>query len=217
MQSFLVISKDKNKASIYISSFLKKEGIDRIDINLHTFENAMGIAEVRNIQKKIILRPFRGKAKAVVLEVYEGITVEAQNALLKVLEEPPANTIIIISVSKKELLLPTVLSRCKIITLKDSNLTLSYDENTQYLNILVSLSESGISYKLKLAQDISRNKEEAIAWLEKMTITLRKKLIENHNDQHCLNFLKNLQNTYKNLKSTNVSQRIALENLFLNI
>lgn len=217
MHSFLVISNEKNKASSYISNFLKKEGIDRIDINLHTFEKAMGITDVRNIQKKIILRPFRGKVKAVVIEAYGSITTEAQNALLKVLEEPPNNTLILISVSKKELLLPTVLSRCKIIELKDSNLTLSYDENAQYLNILISLSKEGISYKLKLAQDISRNKEDAIIWLEKMTIALRKKLIKNHNDQQYLNFFKNLQKTYKNIKNTNVSQRIALENLFLSI
>ena len=217
MHSFLVISKEKDKALSYISNFLKKEGIDRIDINLHTFEKAMGIADVRNIQKKIVLRPYRGKAKAVVIEAYDGITSEAQNALLKVLEEPPSNTLIIISLSKKELILPTVLSRCKIIEIKDSNSTLSHDENTQYLNILISLSKEGIGYKLKIAQDISKNKEETIVWLEKMTIALRKKLIENHNDQQYLNFLKNLQKTYKNIKNTNVNQRIALENLLLSI
>jgi len=217
MHSFLVISKEKDKASIYVSNFLKKEGIDRIDINLYAFEKAMGIEDVRNIQKKIVLRPYRGKAKAVVIEAYDGITSEAQNALLKVLEEPPSNTLIIISLSKKELILPTVLSRCKIIEIKDSNSTLSHDENTQYLNILISLSKEGIGYKLKIAQDISKNKEETIVWLEKMTIALRKKLIENHNDQQYLNFLKNLQKTYKNIKNTNVNQRIALENLLLSI
>ncbi len=215
MHSFLVISKEKNKASSYVSSFLKKEGIDRIDINLHTFEKAMGIEEVRNIQKKIILRPYRGKTKAVVIEAYDGITTEAQNALLKVLEEPPANTLIIISASKKELLLPTIISRCKIIELKEENLTLSSEENTQYLNILVSLSEKGVGYRLKLAQDISRNQEEAIVWLEEMAVFVREKLIENYRDPKYLNFLRSLQKTYTIINNTNVNQRIALENLFL--
>ncbi len=217
MQSFLVVAREKDKASSYVSNFLKEKGVDSIDISLHVFEKAMGIEEVRNIRKSIFLKPFKGETKAVVIEAYENITIEAQNALLKVLEEPPANTIIIISTSKKELLLSTIISRCKIIELKDNDLTLSKDEDAQYLNILISLSEEGISYKLKLAQDVSKNKEETFLWLEKMAISVRQKLIENNNNPNYLNFLRQLQKTYTIIKSTNVSQRIALENLFLSL
>lgn len=214
-QSFLIVAKDKNKASAYISDFLKEQGIDPIDVNLQAFEKAMGIEDVRNIQKAILLKPFRGKTKAVIIDAYENITPQAQNALLKILEEPPANTIIIISASKKELLLPTIISRCKVIELKENNLTLSNEEISQYLNVLISLSEKGIGYKLKLAQDIAINKGESIVWLEKMSVFLRNKLIKNHNDLQYLHFLKELQKTYKAIKSTNVNKRIALENLFL--
>lgn len=217
MQSFLITAKDKNKASVYISDFLKEKEIYPIDVDQQIFEKAMGIEDVRDIQKKILLKPFKGKTKAVIIQAYENITPEAQNALLKVLEEPPANTIIIISTQKKELLLPTINSRCKIIELKNNNLTLSKDEYAQYLNILISLSEEGIGYKLKLAQDISKSKEEAIVWLEKMAIFVRKKLVESYNDPKYPNFLKTLQKTYTVIKSTNVSQRIALENLFLSV
>src|SRR3990167_8988093 len=135
MQSFLIIAKDKNKASTHISNFLKEEGINPFDVNLQTFEKAMGIPDVRSIQKSISLKPFRGKIKAVVIEAYGNITIEAQNALLKVLEEPPANTLIIISTSKKELILPTIISRCKVIELKENNTVLSEDESAKYLNI----------------------------------------------------------------------------------
>lgn len=223
MQSFLVVAKEKDKASSYVSNFLKEKGIDPIDISLHSFEKAIGIEDVRNIQKKILLKPFRGKAKAIVIETYENITTEAQNALLKVLEEPPANTIIIISASRKELLLPTILSRCKIIELKESNLVLSSEENAQYFNILISLSKKGIGYKLKLAQDIARNKDESILWLEKMILTARQELTslpqEKLNDSNhftdTFNALVAFQKTFAIIKSTNVNQRIALENLFL--
>src|SRR3989344_7521913 len=136
MQSFLIIAKDKNKASAHISNFLKEEGINPFDINLQAFEKAMGIPDVRNIQKSILLKPFRGNAKAVVIQAYENITQEAQNALLKVLEEPPANTIIIISVSRKELVLPTIISRCKIIELKENELNLTSEDFLQISNAL---------------------------------------------------------------------------------
>src|SRR3989304_5999369 len=98
MQSFLITAKDKNIVSSYISNLLKEREINSLDINLQVYEKAMGIRDVRNIQGQILLRPFRGKTKAVVIQAYENITIEAQNALLKVLEEPPANTVIIISI-----------------------------------------------------------------------------------------------------------------------
>ncbi|MBI4089097.1 MAG: hypothetical protein HY424_00115 [Candidatus Levybacteria bacterium] len=217
MQSFLIISKDKNKALEYVTDFLKKEGIDAIDANINSFEKAIGIEDVRNIQKKIFLKPFRGKVKAVILETYENITQEAQNALLKVLEEPPANTIIIISASKKEFLLPTIISRCKVIELTSSNLDLSKEEISEYLNVLISLSEKGVGYKLKLAQDIAANKEESTVWLEKMSIVVREKLIKDYKNSQYLRFLRLLQKTYTIIKSTNVNQRVALENLFLSL
>lgn len=215
MQSFLIPAKGKDKASTYISNFLKEKEIDPIDINLQTYEKAMGIEDVRNIQKKILLKPFRGKTKAVVIQAYENITQEAQNALLKVLEEPPANTIIIISVSTKEVILPTIISRCKIIELKEDNLTLSSEENAQYHNILISLSKNAVGYKLKLAQDIAGSKEETVFFLEKMSVFVREKLIKNYNDPKYLNLLRILSETHTIIKSTNVNQRIALENLLL--
>lgn len=215
MQSFLITTKDKNKASSHITGFLKEKDIYPIDVSWQIYEKAVGIEDVRNIQKKILLRPFKGKTKAVVIQAYENITTEAQNALLKILEEPPANTIIIISIQKKELLLPTIISRCKIIELKEAEISLINEDMLALNNTLNILLNGKIGEKLKIAQDISKNKDEASSWLEKMAILARENLIANYNDLKYLSFLKSLQKTYAVIKSTNVSQRVALENLFL--
>lgn len=215
MHSFLIVAKDKNKASEYISDFLKKKGIYPIDVSQQAYEKAMGIEEVRNIQKSILLKPFKGKTKAVVIQAYDSITTEAQNALLKVLEEPPANTIIIISTSKKELLLSTILSRCAIIELKEDKVSLVSEDLLNLNDALNVLLNGKIGDKLKIAQDITKDKGETVLWLEKMAMYLRQKLIKDYNDSRYLSLLKSLQTTYKTIKSTNVNQRIALENLFL--
>lgn len=214
MHSFLIASKNKKTAHDYIKGLCDMEKIDPIDIDMQIFEKAMGIEDVRNIQKKILLRPFKGKTKAVVIDAYESITTEAQNALLKVLEEPPANTIIIIATSKKELLLPTIISRCKIILLEDEKIDLKNEDIAQLDNSLAVVLNGKIGDKLKAAQDIAKNKETAV-WLEKMAIFARQKLVENYNNPKYLKFLKSLQETYAVVKSTNVNHRIALENLFL--
>lgn len=234
MQSILLVSKNRKITKEYIDKLSNNEGVDRIDIDINYFEKTVGIEDVRTIQKKILFRPFRGRTKVVVIEAYEGITIESQNALLKILEEPPNNTIIVINVAKIDLILPTILSRCKIIDLKDKSLELSKQEVAQYLNLLVSLPSSGIGDRLKLAQDIAKNKDEITTELEKMIIIARKTLIESicHSDPELtkreeshdsatvfqyLNILISLQKTYILLKTTNVNQRLALENLFLNI
>lgn len=214
MHSLLVIAKDKNVSAVYISNLLKEKEVHALDINREAYEKAVGIEDVRNIRKSTFLKPFKSKTKAVVIEAYEGITTEAQNSLLKILEEPPANTIIIIITPNKELLLPTILSRCKIIELKEEKMDISSNDTSKLNDYLNVLFNGRVGNKLKLAQDIAKSKE-ADTWLEKMAVFVRQKLIENPEEVKYLNFLRALQKTYAIIKSTNVNQRIALENLFL--
>lgn len=177
MHSFLIVSKNKKTSLDFTALACKKNQIDKFDVALFTFQKAIGIEDVRNLQKKIFLKPIRSKTKAIVFDSYSGLTISAQNALLKLLEEPPANTIIYIISPNKELFLPTILSRCKIIELKDPPYKLSDEENAQYLNILISLIDKSVGEKLKLAQDLAKNKDEVIPWLEKMIVVARDALI----------------------------------------
>ena len=224
MRSFVISSKNKKASLEFVVSECKKNKIDKLDATFLSFEKTVGIENVRQIQKKLFLKPIKGRAKAVILDSFNGITIEAQNALLKMLEEPPPHTIIYLIISSKEHLLPTILSRCKIVELKDKLDNLSEEETSQYLNLLISLPQKSVGEKLKLAQDITKNKDEVIPWLEKMVVVARQKLIEdeikNENNtliSKYLNILISLNKTYTVLKTTNVNQRLALENLFLNL
>jgi len=223
-QSILISSKSRQNALDYAFTECIKNKIDKFDISILSFDKQVGIEDVRSFQKKLILKPFKSKTKAVILDGCNGLTIEAQNALLKLLEEPPASTIVYIISSNKELLLPTILSRCKIIDLKDKSFELSKQEIAQYLNILISLPEKSVGEKLKLAQDIAKSKDEIIPELEKMIIVARQKLIEqtkkNDNDpliSQYLNILISLNKAHTVLKTTNANPRLTLENLFLNL
>lgn len=216
MHSRLIISKDKNNALEYIQSVGKTRKIDQIDISVYSFEKAVGIEDVREIQKKLFLQPIKSKEKATVIQSFEGITIEAQNALLKILEEPPANTIIFITLAQKEMVLPTILSRCQIIELKDE-VKLSKEEISGYLNTLTSLPHRGIGERLKLASEVTKTENDIFAWLEKMILVARQKLIETPSIPQYLNILISLQKTYYLLKTTTVNKRFALENLFLSL
>lgn len=80
-------------------------------------DSKLGIEQARQIKDHFLLKPYQLKGKVVVLEDASVLTLEAQNALLKTLEEPPEGTLLILGAPSEDKLLPTVLSRCQIVIL----------------------------------------------------------------------------------------------------
>ena len=80
----------------------------------------LSIEDIRKLQSLLQLKTLGTPTirRVVIIENAEGLTTEAQNALLKSLEEPPADTIIILTVTSLRALLPTIISRTQHITLK---------------------------------------------------------------------------------------------------
>jgi DNA polymerase-3 subunit delta' len=78
-------------------------------------KNVIKIEQVRDIQKKIIFKPMEGRKKIVIIDEAEKLNLHAANCLLKTLEEPPDDTVLILVASNGLTLLPTILSRCQSI------------------------------------------------------------------------------------------------------
>ena len=76
--------------------------------------NSIKIAQIRKLQSDILVKPYKSY-KIYVIDEAQKMTVEAQNAFLKTLEEPPKYAIIILITNNKESLLDTIKSRCEII------------------------------------------------------------------------------------------------------
>ncbi len=225
MQSFILTSKNIEARKEYIANFCKNHNISKFDITNIATESSVGIEQVRDMQKTLFLRPIKSKEKIVVIENAENLTVEAQNALLKVLEEPPNNTFIFLSCDSDEIFLPTILSRCKKITLKD-NKKIENENNNKYTSIFALIQAGRVGEKLKLAEDLSKDKNEAVNWLEQNILDIRQQILDDINTQDpqlpkqpqtYLSILKQLQEAYKTLKTTNVNPRFCLENLLLSI
>jgi DNA polymerase III subunit delta' len=70
------------------------------------------IEQVRDAIDRADYRPFEGKRRVVVIDHADALVPQAQNALLKTLEEPPSASIFILVSAMPDALLPTVLSRC---------------------------------------------------------------------------------------------------------
>jgi DNA polymerase-3 subunit delta' len=74
------------------------------------------IDQVRAAIDRAGYRPFEGKRRVVIVDEAEALVTEAQNALLKTLEEPPASSVFMLLTRMPDLLLPTVRSRCVRLT-----------------------------------------------------------------------------------------------------
>ncbi len=78
---------------------------------IHTDGYSIGVEEIRNLQNDIVIKPIYSKKKVYIIKDAHKMTVQAQNCLLKTLEEPPDYATIILTVSSYESLLETIHSR----------------------------------------------------------------------------------------------------------
>lgn len=76
-------------------------------------------AKVDTIREKVVqeidIKPYRGTYKIMIIQETDKLNIQAQNALLKTIEEPPDYGIIILLCENRESLLPTIQSRCSIV------------------------------------------------------------------------------------------------------
>ena len=75
----------------------------------------IGVDESRSILKKLSLKSYSDKYKIMVVWLPEKMNNQAANKLLKILEEPPKNTLFILVCDNSESILPTIISRCQIV------------------------------------------------------------------------------------------------------
>lgn len=81
-------------------------------VEVSTNENSIKIAQIREMQEYIYQKPIVSNKKVFIINDAEKMTEEAQNSLLKTLEEPPEYVSIILIASNENLLLNTIKSRC---------------------------------------------------------------------------------------------------------
>lgn len=84
-------------------------------------KSSFHISSIRDMRKDAYILPNEGDRKVYILENAHDMTAQAQNALLKLLEEPPAYVSIFLLTKRREMMLDTVISRCQIITLQDTS------------------------------------------------------------------------------------------------
>lgn len=86
---------------------------------LHEKPNVISVDNIRQqVNGDIAIKPYSGTYKIYIIDEAEKMNVQAQNALLKTLEEPPEYVVILLLATRAEAMLPTILSRCVVLNTK---------------------------------------------------------------------------------------------------
>lgn len=87
-------------------------------LNLVAQKNSLGVDDIRDANSFLQKTAYLGQFKTVLVENAQTMTQAAMNALLKTLEEPSDNSVIILLTNDSELLLPTIISRCRVLNIR---------------------------------------------------------------------------------------------------
>ena len=87
-------------------------------LNLVAEKNSLGVDDIRRANSFLQKTAHLGQFKTVLIDNAPSMTVAAANALLKTLEEPSANSVIVLLTNDLEILLPTIVSRCRVLNIR---------------------------------------------------------------------------------------------------
>lgn len=142
----------------------------------HEKPGTIGVDDIRRqINNDVAIKPYKGPRKIYIMNEGEKMTVQAQNALLKTLEEPPEYAVLLILASNVDSLLPTVLSRCVVLNMKpakDAQIkkylmeTMEIPDYKADICVAFARGNVGKAKLLAKSEEFDKVKEEAIILLK---------------------------------------------------
>lgn len=131
----LIVGNDGIGKSI-IAKYISNQIIDGRDnaesvdiVKYYPSSSSFGVDDVRNIINEVGKKPYESDKKVLILYKSDKLTIQAQNALLKTIEEPPKGVYLILLSDSLEVILDTIKSRCQIYKLTP----LSKEEISDYI------------------------------------------------------------------------------------
>ena len=206
-----IINKEEGKAFEKIKDLEDKPDI--FVINLLEGERSIGISQAREGINFLREKPFSYEKKFLVILNAEKMTAQAQNSLLKTLEEPPKHALIILSTRIRDQLIDTVVSRCKNINVKNED----EDKSGDFIS-LEKILKMSLGERIDVCSEISKEeKEDIINMLENWIIEGRKHLLKNPGNAIITTNLKRILDIKKDLENSNVNVKLSLEALVLSL
>lgn len=144
----------------------------------HEKPNTISVDDIRTqVNHDIVIKPYSSRRKIYIIDEAEKMNVQAQNALLKTIEEPPAYAVIILLTTNADTFLPTILSRCVTLNLKavpdekiKKFLMSSYQVPDYQADICVAFAQGNVGKAIQLAssEDFNELKASALQLIKRL-------------------------------------------------
>ena len=144
----------------------------------HEKPNTISVDDIRSqINNGIGVKPYSSPYKVYIVDEAEKMNVQAQNALLKTIEEPPAYAVILLLTNNAEIFLPTILSRCVRLSLKavpdekiKAYLMENYEVPDYKADVCVAFAQGNVGKAIELAEseDFNEIKNSALQLIKRL-------------------------------------------------
>jgi len=194
---------------IFCQQFAKGIHPDIYNLKKEEDQKNISVEQVREMQKFLSLTSFLNSYKIALIANAQDLSESAQNALLKILEEPTPKTILILMADDANFLLPTIVSRCQLVKFRPQSeeeifhYLISLGSSREQAKILTALSCGQIGMAINYFQ----KPESFNFYLEKMNQTL------DFFDQDLVTRFKNMDNVFTSAKNSVESANSMLAEL----
>jgi DNA polymerase III gamma/tau subunit len=168
MHAFLYIGQSEPERTRVIENALNTLGIasyDRIVLKA-TDKPSIGVSEARIFMHQLQLAPQSPNGTAAIIPEADSLTTEAQQALLKTLEEPPPHVRLYFGAPSETSLLPTIVSRCQTYTVQTDTEHSDEANISRYKDAIHELVASSPGKRIAYIQSIGKTKDDAKVWID---------------------------------------------------
>lgn len=209
-QAQLLIGK-LQKGREYIEN-LKKELYIK-PYNVLVFDTRLKIADAREI--KVFFSKLGTEREKHLVVLFDGATLDAQNALLKTLEEIPNHAYICWLAESEHDVLPTILSRCTIVMLEQELMEITNTRMEQYIQHITENSIISYATALLLGEQIQTLDDYSL-FIQTFESVLKKQIYENQIiSPVSIEILEKVSSFYPVIESNNVNPRLIIEAILL--
>jgi len=143
IQSYLIHSQNTETTKQIINSQIKNARKTKYqEIDIFPEDKKITIAQIRQLKSEIFIKPTGNTYNLYIIHEADTMTLEAQNAILKILEEPPPKAILVLTAFNHQSLIPTIISRCLVIDNNPNSLDSDFDMNQNTMESLDILTAS---------------------------------------------------------------------------
>lgn len=231
MHAYIITGGTPDDRSEKIASLLRDGRVATHDtITVAPEGPSIGVNDVRGVASRLSIHPVSSPCHAVVLRDAHAMTIEAQNAFLKTLEEPAGDAMILLETDQPDALLPTILSRCHVIRLSghtDRVQPCQSDQETsiQCLLSIERLLSASMGEHLKMIDTTIKTRDDALSFVNQAIQALEQHLLTGFNPVNTVISINlSLVQTAKLLRRfltarsqllSNITPKLALDVIFL--